>query len=133
MIVVDAGVVATALIDDELDGAAARQRLRGARLAAPELLDLEVLSIMRRLLAAETLTPARAEQAIDDLVDFRIQRAPHRPLVARSWELRHNLSPYDAAYVALAEALDTTLLTADARLGQAPGPTCAIEVLTPNR
>jgi predicted nucleic acid-binding protein len=57
-------------------------------------------------------------------------RAPHRPLLPRCWELRDNLTVYDAAYVALAERLDTTLLTADARLAGAPGPRCLIEVLT---
>ena len=129
MIVVDASVVATALLDDEADGATVRDRLRESSLAAPEILDLEVLSVVRRLLANDQLTPRRADQAITDLVDFRVQRAPHRPLIGRCWELRHNLSPYDASYVALAEALDTSLLTADERLARAPGPGCPIDLI----
>jgi predicted nucleic acid-binding protein len=130
VIVVDASVIATALLDDEADGAAVRDRLRHTSLAAPEILDLEVLSMVRRLLANDQLTVKRADQAITDLADLRVQRAPHRPLIHRCWELRHNLSPYDASYVALAEALDTSLLTADERLARAPGPDCPIDLIT---
>jgi predicted nucleic acid-binding protein len=131
VIVVDASVVATALLDDRADGASVRARLRESELSAPELVDLEVLSVIRRLLAAGQVTRDRAEQAIGDLDELPIQRAPHRPLISRCWELRDNVSPYDAAYVALAEALNTTLVTGDVRLAQAPGPTCDIEVLSP--
>lgn len=129
MIVVDASVVATALLDDQADGTTARARLRGTRPTAPELLDLEVLSVIRRLVGAGRVTPTRARQAVDDLEDLPVQRAPHRPLIHRCWELQENLTPYDAAYVALAEAIGTTLLTADARLSRAPGPRCEIELL----
>ena len=83
MIVVDASVVATALLDDQADGTTARDRLRGTRPTAPELLDLEVLSVIRRLLAAGRVTPTRARQAVDDLKDLPVQRAPHRPLIHR--------------------------------------------------
>jgi predicted nucleic acid-binding protein len=129
VIVVDASVVATALADDDVDGRRARERLRGETLTAPELLDLEVVSVIRRLRATRRLTPVRAEQALTDLRDLQLERAPHRPLLGRCWELRHNLSPYDAAYVALAEAFGAVLLTADARLAAAPGPICDIELL----
>jgi predicted nucleic acid-binding protein len=129
VIVVDASVVATALVDDEADGAAVRDRLRGERLTAPEVVDLEVLSVIRRLFAAAVMTQARADQAVNDLSALPLERASHRPLLARCWQLRHNLSPYDAAYVALAEALGTTLVTGDVRLSQAPGATCPIEVI----
>ena len=132
MIVVDASVVATALIDDNTDGRLARDRIRDESLSAPELIDLEVLSVIRRLSAAGQVTQVRAAQAVMDLRDLNLDRAPHRPLLARCWELRHNLSPYDAAYVALAEAFDTVLLTADTRLAAAPGTACTIElVVTP--
>jgi predicted nucleic acid-binding protein len=104
--------------------------LRGAGLTAPELVDLEVLSVIRRLLTTGQVTETRAEQAKSDLEELPIRRAPHRPLLRRCWELRNNLSPYDAAYVALAEALDSTLVTGDVRLANAPGPTCDIEVLS---
>lgn len=129
MLVVDASVVAVALADDGRDGDHARRRLRGERLAAPELLDLEVASVLRRQLAAGRLDPRRADLALADLVDLPIRRESHRPLLARCWELRANLTAYDAAYVALAEALGVDLLTADARLAGAPGPGCRIVVL----
>ena len=100
MIVADASVIATALLDDEADGDIARRRLRGSQPVAPELMDLP------------------------------IERARHTALVQRCWALRHNFSPYDAAYVALAEALDTTLVTGDSHLANAPGSHCTIEVLS---
>lgn len=104
--------------------------LRGARLAAPEVLDLEVVSVLRRLVGAGRMTATRAGLALRDLRDLPIERASHLMLVERCWELRANLTPYDAAYVALAEACDAPLLTADARLAAAPGPRCRIEVIT---
>lgn len=130
MIVVDASVLAPALADDGLDGDRARSRLTGEALAAPELIDLEVASVFRRLAAAGALPLRRAELALHDLVALPLRRAPHRALVSRCWELRANLTCYDAAYVALAEMLDAPLITADARLSRAPGARCAVEVLT---
>lgn len=129
MIVVDASVLATALGDDGNDGRRARDRLMGERLSAPELIDLEVTSVLRRLCAADQLDPARAEQALTDLDALRLDRVPHRPLLRRCWELRHNLTVHDAAYIAVAEILDATLVTADQRLSKAPGMTCAVELL----
>jgi predicted nucleic acid-binding protein len=126
VIVIDASVLAPALGDDDSDGDAARARLRGEDLAAPEIIDLEVTSVWRRTLADER----RASLALTDLADLPLRRAPHLPLLTRCWELRHNLTPYDAAYVALAEALDVALVTADARLSRASGVKCAVEVLT---
>lgn len=129
MLVVDASVIATALADDAPDGDRARTRLRGQQLAAPELLDLEVASVLRRQVRVGALDGRRAELALTDLHALSIQRAPHRPLLRRCWQLRENLTIYDAAYVALAEALDADLLTADRRLAKAPGPRCRIDVL----
>ena len=129
MIVVDASVVVTALGDDGDDGRRARDRLAGERLSAPELIDLEVASVFRRLCAATRFDPMRAAQALTDLDALRIDRVPHRPLVQRCWELRHNVTVYDAAYIALAEILNATLVTADERLTNAPGTTCAFELL----
>ena len=129
MIVVDASVLATALADDGDDGRRARQRLAGERLHAPELVDLEVASVLRRLCASNRLEPDRAAQAIADLGALRLERVSHRPLLRRCWELRHNITVYDAAYVSLAEALDAPLVTADARLVSAPGPRCSFELL----
>lgn len=131
MLVADASVVATALGDDGSDGDRARARLRGERLVAPELLDLEVASVLRGQIRAGALDARRAQLALTDLLELPLQRAPHRPLLARCWELRDNLTIYDASYVALAEALGADLLTADRRLSRAPGPRCRVELLTP--
>ena len=130
MLVVDASVLATALADDGTDGDIARGRLRGQELAAPELIDLEVVSVLRRQLSVGRLDARRAGLALDDLLELPIRRVSHRALLRRCWQLRDNLSVYDAAYVALAEALDTPLLTADARLAKAPGVGCPVEVLS---
>ena len=129
MIVVDASVLATALGDDGPDGDRARARLRGERLSAPELLDLEVASVLRRQVQGGEVDIRRAALALADLAALPLRRAPHRPLLARCWELRDNLTVYDASYVALAEALDVTLLTGGRRLARAPGPRCRIEML----
>lgn len=129
MLVVDASVLASALADDAHDGERARARLRGETLAAPDLVDLEVTSVLRGRLAGGHLSPRRAELALTDLVALPLQRAPSLQLITRCWELRDNLTVYDAAYVALAEALAVPLLTADARLAKATGPHCPIEVL----
>jgi predicted nucleic acid-binding protein len=129
VIVVDASVVASALGDDGPDGERARERLAGERLAAPELIDLEVASVWRRAARASRLGGKRAGQALADLAALPLARAPHQPLMNRIWELRDNLTPYDAAYVALAEVLETSLLTADRRLAQAPGARCEIKLL----
>ncbi len=108
----------------------ARLRLRGERLAAPRLIDVEVVSAWRRSAVAGDLDERRVELAIADLLALRLDRVPHGPLLGRCWELRSNLTAYDAVYVALAEALDVTLLTADTRLADPPGSRCAVEVLT---
>lgn len=128
MLVVDASVLAVAMADDGPDGDVARSRLRGEALAAPELVDLEVSSVLRRQDRAGLLDTRRAQLAMGDLAALPLRRAPHVPLLARCWELRDNLTAYDAAYVALAEALDTTLLTGHRRLARAAGPTCSIEL-----
>jgi predicted nucleic acid-binding protein len=129
VIVADASVLATALGDDGPDGDHARARLRGERLSAPELVDLEVASVLRRQVKGGEVDIRRAALALADLAALPLRRAPHRPLLARCWELRDNLTVYDASYVALAEALDVTLLTGDGRLARAPGPRCRVELL----
>ena len=130
MIVLDA----SAAVDWLLQTAAA-QRIesrifsRNQSLHAPELLDLEVAQVLCRLVREGTLPTSRAAAAIQDLLDLRITRYPHSLLLPRIWQLRHNLSAYDAAYVVLAEKLDATLLTGDARLASAAGHTATIEVV----
>jgi predicted nucleic acid-binding protein len=88
-----------------------------------------VVSAIRRLTAAGTLEPWRATRAVADFVDLPLRLAPHRPLLARCWELRNTVTPYDAVYVALAELMDATLVTTDRRLASAPGVRCHVEVL----
>lgn len=130
MIVVDASVIVTALADDGDDGDHVRERLRGERLVAPHLLDLEVVSAWRRLSATGQLDDRRVALAMTDLTTLPIERAPHQPLVRRCWELRANLTVYDASYVALAEAIDAVLLTGDRRLAEAHGVRCSVEVMS---
>jgi predicted nucleic acid-binding protein len=129
VIVVDASVLAPALADDGADGDRVRERLRGEQLTAPELIDLEVVSTLRRAARAGRLDDRRSGQALADLAALPLRRVPHLPLLSRVWELRDNLTAYDAAYVALAEALDALLLTADGPLGRAPEVRCEVEVL----
>jgi predicted nucleic acid-binding protein len=129
VIVVDASVLAPALADDGVDGDRARLRLRGEQLVAPELVDLEVLSTLRRAVRAGRLDERRSGQALDDLAALPLRRVPHLPLLARAWELRDNLTAYDAAYVALAESLRALLLTADGGIEKASGVRCDVEVL----
>lgn len=129
MIVVDASIIASALGDDASDGERARKRLAGERLAAPELIDLEVASVWRRAAGAGRLEGKRAHQALADLAALPLERAPHQPLMSRIWELRENFTPYDAAYVALAELLEAALVTADQHLARAPAADCEIELL----
>ena len=132
MIVVDASVLAAALADDDADGDVARARLSaGASLHAPQLIDLEVLSVLRRQTASGAIVERRASLAIQDLVELPLTRYPHIPFAWRAWELRHNLTPYDAAYVALAETLDCPLVTADGKLAAIRGVECTIELLGP--
>jgi predicted nucleic acid-binding protein len=133
VIVADASVLVVALADDDADGDHARTRLRGERLVLPELADLEVASVLRRQVRAGALDTRRAVLALGDLAMLPARRAPHRALLPRCWELRENLTVYDAAYVALAEAMSATLLTGDRRLAMAPGPRCPVEVLQPAR
>jgi predicted nucleic acid-binding protein len=129
VIVVDASVLAVVGEGDGHDGDHARARLRGEWLTAPELVDLEVISVWRRQMREGAMDARRAALALADLTALPLRRAPHRALLARCWELRGNLTIYDASYVALAEALEVSLLTGDGRLARATGPRCHIEVL----
>lgn len=129
LIDIDASVVVVALGEDTKAGALTRERLAREQLVAPEILDLEVLSTWRRLSRRGLLPLGRAAKAVADLSRLPVQRAPHRPLLGRCWELRDTVTVYDAVYLALAEALAVPLLTADARLARAGGPRCTVEIL----
>ena len=119
MLVVDASVLVVALADDGPDGDQARARLRGEQLAAPELLDVEVASVLRRQVRLGATAARRADLALADLAAAPLARAPHQPLLARCWELRDNLTIYDAAYLELAERQRFALATLDADLVRA--------------
>lgn len=134
MIVVDASVLANAVGDDEDDGRAARSELKAAGdLAAPDLVDVETVAVLRKRWLARAITEERFAEAITDLQQFDFERVPTLRLVRRAYELRANVSAYDATYVALAEALGCELLTADQRLAKANGPRCPIRVLRGRR
>ena len=129
MLVVDASALLPAIADGSDVGRQRRQRLVGERLDAPDLILVESLSVIRRQSLAGMLNPAQADQAVEGLLALPIIIHPTARLVRRAWELRGNVTPYDACYVALAEALNCPLLTGDARLARAPGPTCQIELV----
>ncbi len=129
MLVVDASVIAPALADGGPDGDICRERIKGQVLAAPDLLGLEVMSVLRRQLANGSLTMMQATDALEDLLNLPFAIYPTAPLLRRGWELRDNVSAYDSCYVALAEALDCPLVTADKRLANAPGTRCQFEVV----
>jgi predicted nucleic acid-binding protein len=130
VLIVDASVLAPALADDTSSGDTARARLRGETLAAPHIIDLEVTSVIRRQLLTGALNVRRSELAIADLVALPLRRLEHRRLLDRCWELRQNLTVYDASYVALAELFGVILVTGDARLARAPGVRCPIELVS---
>jgi predicted nucleic acid-binding protein len=129
VIVPDASILLVALADDGPDGIRARDALRAGRLIAPQLVDLEVASALRRRENAGKVDQARASLALEALQALPMQRVGHGFLIDRCWELRQNLTIYDAAYVAVAEATGARLITADSRLARSTGPRCPIETL----
>ena len=130
MSVIDASVFADALLvagptgDHARDAVAAEQELH-----VPEIFSTEVLSAIRGLALAGQISTGRARRAMEQLASVRLERYPIEPFIDRVWELRHNLTVYDAAYVALAEGLETTFVTADQRVAAAAGPRCEIRLL----
>lgn len=130
MIVLDASVLVPALADDGEDGRRARIRLRGEAVTAPEVVDLEVASALRRGVSRGEVDRERGELALRDLARMPLVRASHRSLIGGIWALREALTPYDAAYVALAELLGVPLLTADRKLERAADACgCAVELV----
>lgn len=132
MIVVDASALTELLLQTAL-GTRVEQRLYqdDDDLHAPHLLDVEVLSALRRLVHLREVLPERAEEAIQDLSVLRVVRHGHLDLATRAWELRHNFTVYDAMYLALAAALDATVVTCDAPFGATPQRVARIEVIRP--
>jgi predicted nucleic acid-binding protein len=97
-------------------------------LHAPHLIDIEVAHVLRRYALAGDMSAQRGDEALEDLADLSLRRYPHEVFLPRVWELRANLSAYDAIYVALAEALDAPLFTRDRRLAGAPGHRARVEL-----
>jgi predicted nucleic acid-binding protein len=129
VLVVDASVLAPVIADAGSDGRRFRERLRDEIVAGPDLLRIEVTSVLRRHANTGQLTPAQADAAISDLLDFPIRVFPTAHLLRRVWELRQNVTAYDGCYIVLAEAVDSPLVTADRRLANSPGLRCEVEVL----
>jgi predicted nucleic acid-binding protein len=130
VIVVDASALLEFLLQTPL-GIRVEARLfrDGDELHAPHLIDVEVTQGLRRLARSGEVAPDRATEAIADLVDLDLHRHGHLDLLTRAWKLRHNITAYDAVYVALAEALGATVVTCDAALGTAPGHRTPVEVI----
>ena len=130
-VVADAGFVVAALVDGGTDGLWAQELLAGNDLAAPHLMPVEAANILRRAALTGEISQDVAALAHADLLDLRVSLFPYAPSAQRVWELRGNLTAYDAWYVALAEALDCALATVDHRLSRAAG--CRCPFLTPPR
>lgn len=130
MIVADASVVTEAVSGSTERNLGAFRLLTRDVCFAPHLLDLEVLSALKGMLHRSEISEPAANLARRDLAALPVTRTPHEPLLERCWELRDNLSIYDASYVALAELMGATLLTSDQRLARSPGIRCDVELLT---
>jgi len=130
MIVVDASAVFETLLRRPNAEAVERRLFDPSEtLHAPYLLDVEVAQVLRRYAASGEIDGERGRMALADLADFPLSRYPHEFLLPRVWDLRQNLTAYDAVYIALAEALDAPLLTRDRRLAAAPGHRARVEVV----
>lgn len=121
VLVVDTSAILAVLAGRPRIRALAERLASDQDLQAPHLIDVELIHALRRLVIRGELSEDRAEDCRTDLADLTIIRYPHHPLVDRMWELRHNLTAYDAAFVALSEALAVPLVTCDSRLVEAPG------------
>lgn len=118
--VIDASAAAEYLLRTTL-GLKVSELIDGAELAVPELLDVEILSVLRRAVLKKRLEDSRALLAIEDLAGWDVERISHSILIHDAWQFRHNISAYDAFYVAAARMYDAPLLTADGPLSKAPG------------
>lgn len=129
MLVVDAGCLFE-VVAATPGAAAVRERLAGDDdQFAPHVIDVEVFGVIRKHHRLGRIDATSAHQAVEDLRDWPGERVGHRAFLDRAWELRASVRGWDAMYVALAEALDATLLTTDARLAGAPGPRCRIQLV----
>ncbi len=124
--VCDASALVALLVDGGPAGQWATDQLIAVDLLAPHLVLFETANVLRRHERASVISPDQAAQAHADLLDLTIELWPYEILAARAWRLRANLSTYDAAYVALAEQTEATLVTLDGRIGRCPGLRCAV-------
>lgn len=131
IVVVDASVVVSALVDQGPVGQWSEQWLRSGTVAAPHLLPVEAANILRRAALRGDISPDTASLAHADLGDLRLELFSYDVIAARAWQLRENLTQYDAWYVALAELLDAELVTLDERLARASGPLCGFRTPEP--
>lgn len=130
MIVLDASAALEMLLRTEAGDKAAERVLRaGEQICALHLIDVEIAQVLRRYALSGQVTAQRCSEALQDWDAFRVHRYPHDVLLQRIWALRENLTAYDAAYVALAEAIGAPLLTRDARIAGAPGHSAQIELI----
>lgn len=127
-LVIDASVVVAALVDSGPTGLWAEAQLLAGPLAVPALMPFEVSNVLRRAVLGGDLAVTVATLAHHDLLDLAVELFPFGIIAERAWQLRENVSIYDAAYVALAEALDAPLVTLDRRLAGAPGPRCEFRI-----
>jgi predicted nucleic acid-binding protein len=128
MLIVDASLLFEVVVDTPLSELLRRRLAADTDQVAPHLIDAEVLAVIQAKHRRGLIDLTAASQAVDDLASWPGERWSHRPLLDRVWQLRDNIRAYDALYVALAEALDATLLTLDRRLAAAPGLRCAVEI-----
>lgn len=128
-VVIDASALVAALVDSGPDGRWA-ERFLHEDLAAPHLLPVEAANVLRRAALKRDISDDVASLAHGDLLDLRIELVPYALVAERTWELRHNLTAYDASYVAVAELLDVPLATFDQRLVRSAGPTCTFLTVT---
>lgn len=128
-VVCDASALVALLLDGGPNGRWVTEALSGAELAAPSLVAFEAANVIRRHELAGRVSTDQAAQAHADLLDLALEQWPYEILASRSWELRRNLSSYDASYVALAELTGATLVTLDRRISRAPDLRC--QVATP--
>lgn len=126
--VVDASVLVSVLLDSGAAGHWSEEVVGAEFIAAPQLAIVETLNILRRLEAARQIQPLEAASAQSELQDLALELLPIRPFEHRIWELRHNLTCYDAWYVAAAEALQLPLATLDRRMIHASGPRCSFHL-----
>ena len=130
MIVLDASAVVAVLLNLEPGASRIRERMaeEDDDLHVPHLFEVEVMNVLRRYALSRGLSESRSAELLEDLTTLRITRYPHTSLIERIWELRHNLTAYDATYIALAETLEAPLVTTDARLARASGIRAEVEI-----